>query len=47
MGVFYQVVDPLLAGEDHGGVAAVAVDKANRPDAKEIVKELRRETSVM
>ncbi|XP_018446760.2 LEAF RUST 10 DISEASE-RESISTANCE LOCUS RECEPTOR-LIKE PROTEIN KINASE-like 1.5 [Raphanus sativus] len=53
MGLLDQVVDPLLAGgeeEDEGGVAAVAelafrcvaVDKDDRPDAKEIVGELRR-----
>ena len=42
---FYQVVDPLLAGEDDGGVAmfrCVAVDKDNRPDAKEIAGDLKR-----
>ncbi|KAG2280041.1 hypothetical protein Bca52824_051261 [Brassica carinata] len=39
------VVDPLLAGEDDGGVAmfrCVAVDKDNRPDAKEIAGDLKR-----
>ncbi|KAG2322301.1 hypothetical protein Bca52824_015514 [Brassica carinata] len=50
MGLLDQVIDPLLAGDDDGGVAAVAelafrcvaVDKDDRPDAKEIVGELRR-----
>ncbi|CAH2066471.1 unnamed protein product [Thlaspi arvense] len=50
MGLLDQVVDPLLAADDDGGVAAVAelafrcvaVDKDDRPDAKEIVGELRR-----
>ncbi|CAN7086697.1 unnamed protein product [Brassica oleracea var. botrytis] len=51
MGLLDQVVDPLIASDDDdGGVAAVAelafrcvaVDKDDRPDAKEIVGELRR-----
>ncbi|ESQ28235.1 hypothetical protein EUTSA_v10018260mg [Eutrema salsugineum] len=51
MGLIDQVVDPLLAADDDdGGVAAVAelafrcvaVDKDDRPDAKEIVGELKR-----
>lgn len=51
MGLLDQVVDPLIASDDdEGGVAAVAelafrcvaVDKDDRPDAKEIVGELRR-----
>ncbi|KFK41415.1 hypothetical protein AALP_AA2G128000 [Arabis alpina] len=50
MGLIGQVVDPLLTVEDNGGVAAVAelafrcvaVDKDDRPDAKDIVEELRR-----
>ncbi|CAA7031872.1 unnamed protein product [Microthlaspi erraticum] len=53
VGLLDQVVDPLLAAageDDGGGVAAlaelafrcVAVDKDDRPDAKEIVLELKR-----
>ncbi|KAF3522293.1 hypothetical protein F2Q69_00050634, partial [Brassica cretica] len=50
MGLLDQVVDPLIASGDDGGVASVAelafrcvaVDKDDRPDAKEIVGELRR-----
>lgn len=51
MGLLDQVVDPLIVSDDDdGGVAAVAelafrcvaVDKDDRPDAKEIVGELRR-----
>ncbi|KAI3720265.1 hypothetical protein L6452_21178 [Arctium lappa] len=50
MGLLGEVIDPRLAAVDGGGVAAVAelsfrcvaVDKDDRPDAREVVAELRR-----
>ncbi|CAH1417163.1 unnamed protein product [Lactuca virosa] len=50
MGLLGEVIDPRLATVDGGGVAAlaelsfrcVAADKDDRPDAKEVVAELRR-----
>ncbi|KVH97767.1 Concanavalin A-like lectin/glucanase, subgroup [Cynara cardunculus var. scolymus] len=50
MGLLGEVIDPRLAAVDGGGVAAVAelsfrcvaADKDDRPDAREVVAELRR-----